>query len=155
KSECGGRLLIDNSNWPGVDLRHALIACAVSAFVFVMISIQALAAEPSIRLSLPVGCKIGGICTIQNYVDRDPGPGAKDYTCGRLVYNGHKGTDFRLPDTSWLKHNIAILAAAPGKVMGTRNDVPDHAPGQYDPSRNKGRECGNGVLIDHGGGWRT
>ena len=147
--------MIDNSKWPEVDLRHALIACAVSAFVFVMISIQALAAEPSIRLSLPVGCKIGGICTIQNYVDRDPGPGAKDYTCGRLVYNGHKGTDFRLPDASWLKHNIAILAAAPGKVMGTRNDVPDHAPGQYDPSRNKGRECGNGVLIDHGGGWRT
>ena len=146
--------MIDKSKWPGTNLRHALVACAAPA-VFVMISVPAFAADPSIRLSLPVGCKIGGICTIQNYVDRDPGPGAKDYTCGRLVYNGHKGTDFRLPDASWLKHNVAVLAAAPGKVMGTRNDVADHAPDQYDPNRNKGRECGNGVLIDHGGGWRT
>jgi len=147
--------LIENSRWPGVDLWHALFACIGATIVFAMIYLPALAAERTIRLSLPVGCKIGGICTIQNYVDRDPGPGARDYTCGRLVYNGHKGTDFRLPDASWLKHNVAVLAAAPGKVMGTRNDIVDHAPGQYDPALNKGRECGNGVLIDHGSGWRT
>ena len=113
------------------------------------------AAEADFRLSLPVGCKIGPVCAIQNYVDRVPGPGARDYTCGRLVYDGHKGTDFRLPDASWLNRNIAVLAAAPGEVVGTRNDVRDHAPGQYDPGKIKGRECGNGVLIDHGGDWRT
>ncbi|MBT4703415.1 MAG: M23 family metallopeptidase, partial [Rhodospirillaceae bacterium] len=107
------------------------------------------------RLSLPVGCKIGTVCSIQNHVDRDPGPGARDYTCGRLVYNGHKGTDIRLPDASWLDRDIPVLAAAPGEVAGTRNNVRDHAPGKYEPDRNKDRECGNGVLIDHGGGWRT
>ena len=113
------------------------------------------ATEPNFRLSLPVDCKFGSVCTIQNYVDRDPGPEARDYTCGRLVYDGHKGTDFRLPDASWLDRNIRVLAAAPGQVIGTRNDVPDHTPGEYDPARSKGRECGNGVLVDHGGGWRT
>jgi len=112
-------------------------------------------AAAEFRLSLPVACEIGTVCTIQNYVDRDPGPGARDYTCGRLVYDGHKGTDFRLPDASWLRRNIAVLAAAPGTVAGIRNDLPDHLPGQYDPDRTKGRECGNGVLIDHGGGWHT
>ena len=48
-----------------------------------------------------------------------------------------------------------MLAAAPGQVVGTRNGVRDHAPGKYEPDRIKNRECGNGVLIDHGGGWRT
>ena len=101
--------MIDKSKGPGANLRHALVACAAPA-VLVMISVPAFASDPNIRLSSPVGCKIGGICTIQNYVDRDPGPGAKDYTCGRLVYNGHKGTDFRLPDASWLKHIAAVLS---------------------------------------------
>ena len=57
-----------------------------------------------------MGWKIVGICTIQSYVDRDLGPGAKDYACSRLVYNGHKGPDFRLPDASWLKHIAAVLS---------------------------------------------
>jgi len=148
-------LLIDSTKWLGANIGYALITYGIAALIIVIIPVRALAAEPSIRLSLPVGCKIGRVCTILNYVDRDPGPSAKDYTCGRLVYNGHKGTDFRLPDAGWLKHNVAILAAAPGTVIGIRNDVDDHAPGQYDPNRNKGRECGNGVLLDHGGGWRT
>ncbi|MDA1098915.1 MAG: M23 family metallopeptidase [Proteobacteria bacterium] len=113
------------------------------------------AAASDFQLSLPLACKIGAVCSIQNYVDRDPGPEARDYTCGRLVYDGHKGTDFRLPDMGWLTRDIAVLAAAPGEVIGTRNDAPDHAPTAYQSDRDKGRECGNGVLIDHGGGWRT
>jgi len=112
-------------------------------------------AAAGLQLSLPVVCQMGTLCTIQNYVDLDPGPGAKDYTCGRLVYNGHKGTDFRLPDSSWLDLNIPVVAAALGQVVGIRNNVRDHLPGKYEPERIKGRECGNGVLIDHGEGWRT
>ncbi len=114
-----------------------------------------MAETPSLSLSLPVDCKIGAVCNIQNYVDHDPGPGARDYTCGRLAYDGHKGTDFRLPDTSWLDRGVRVLAAATGQVAGIRNNVRDHAPGGYEPKRNKNRECGNGVLIDHGGGWQT
>ncbi len=125
---------------------------AVAAF---MTATPGAAAASDIRLSLPVACKIGAVCSIQNYVDRDPGPGARDYTCGRLVYDGHKGTDFRLPHVGWLRRDIPVLAAAPGTVSGARNDVPDHAPGVYQPGRNKGRECGNGVVIEHGGGWQT
>jgi hypothetical protein len=102
-----------------------------------------------------VDCEIGSVCSIQNYVDREPGPSARDYTCGRLVYDGHKGTDFRLPDAGWLARDIPVLASAPGVVLGLRNNVPDHAPGGYDAAWVKGRECGNGVVIDHGGGWQT
>ena len=108
-----------------------------------------------IQLSLPVDCRVGTVCMIQNYVDRDPGSGVQDYSCGRLSYDGHKGTDFRLPDASWLDRGVRVLAAAPGKVLGVRNNVRDHAPGAYDRKKNKGRECGNGVVIDHGDGWQT
>ena len=33
-------------------------------------------------LSFPVACEIGATCFVQNYVDHDSGPGAKDYRCG-------------------------------------------------------------------------
>ena len=61
---------------------------------------QGASSESELRLSLPVAFEIGIACNIQNYVDQDPGPGARDYTCGRLTYDGHKGIDFRLPDVS-------------------------------------------------------
>ena len=32
------------------------------------------------ELVLPVDCVLGATCEIQNYVDRDPGPGARDYS---------------------------------------------------------------------------
>ena len=44
-------------------------------------------AAPS--LSLPLACDIGTACIVQNYVDRDAGPGARDYRCGFLAYDGH------------------------------------------------------------------
>ena len=152
---CGERQLINkwsslvagppSAIYPGIGVALALL----------MICQSGVAAAADFRLSLPVDCEIGTVCTIQNYVDVDPGPSARDYTCGRLVYNGHKGTDFRLPDVSWLDRDIPVLAAAPGQILGVRNNVRDHALGRYDPGGIKGRECGNGVLIDHGGGWRT
>ncbi|MDP3767388.1 MAG: M23 family peptidase, partial [Dehalococcoidia bacterium] len=37
---------------------------------------------PPPELSLPIACTIGRTCELQNHVDRDPGPGARDYRCG-------------------------------------------------------------------------
>jgi len=136
-------------------LWRALVPSISVAVVFFISCRPGIAAASDFRLSLPVDCKIGSVCAIQNYVDREPGPGASDYTCGRLVYDGHKGTDFRLPDASWLDRGVLVLAAAPGKVTGARNDVRDHAAGEYEPDRIKDRECGNGLTVDHGDGWRT
>ena len=148
-------LLIDHLRSPTTALRRVILPSAGVVIVFLMTCGSGKATEAEFRLSLPVACEIGTVCTIQNYVDRDPGSGARDYTCGRLAYDGHKGTDFRLPDASWLKRNIAVLAAAPGTVIAVRNDLRDHMPGHYDPETIKGQECGNGVLIDHGSGWHT
>jgi len=45
------------------------------------------------QLGLPIDCEPGKDCWILRYVDHDPGPGVRDYMCGALTGDGHKGTD--------------------------------------------------------------
>jgi hypothetical protein len=106
-------------------------------------------------LSQPVDCALGETCFIQNYVDADPGPGAADFTCGALSYDGHEGTDFALTSFAAMEAGVAVLAAAPGIVLAARDGMPDTGRDGTDPSILRGRECGNGVVIDHGKGWQT
>ena len=113
------------------------------------------AAEQPPSLSLPLNCGIATPCIVQNHADRDPGPGARDYMCGELSYDGHKGTDFRITDLRKMQEGIAVRASARGKVVGMRNDYPEHGIKGFRPESVKGRECGNGVVLDHGGGWIT
>jgi len=86
-------------------------------------------------------------------VDADPGPGALDYACGAMTYDGHKGVDVRVSDRARLASGIDVLAAAPGKVIGARDGMPDRGAGRA--GTEEGRECGNGVRLEHGGGWVT
>jgi hypothetical protein len=120
-----------------------------------LISLCAAAALPAaagdLTLAQPIDCVLGDTCFIQQYVDHDPGPGATDFTCGPLTYDGHKGTDFGLPSFAAMRAGVDVLAAAPGKVIGTRDTMPD--TGWSDAF--EGKDCGNGVAIDHGDGWQT
>lgn len=120
--------------------------------VFLALALPA-SAQP--QLSLPIDCVPGDTCFIQNYMDRDPGPGARDYTCAGLSYDGHKGTDFGLPSMIRMLEGVAVVAAAPGTVRGTRNDMIDRYYTAEEDARIDGRDCGNGVVIDHGEGWET
>lgn len=106
------------------------------------------------NLIWPVDCALGDDCFIQQYVDRDPGPGALDYTCGSLSYQGHRGTDIRLIDERAMAAGVNVLSASAGVVIGIRDGVPDHAQGRPGAPGVKGRECGNGVLIQRADGWR-
>ncbi|WP_235857732.1 M23 family metallopeptidase [Marimonas lutisalis] len=106
------------------------------------------------RLALPIDCDLGQTCYIQNFVDADPGPGYADFTCNKLSYDGHKGTDFALPSRADMARGVRVHAAAPGRVVGLRDGMADGAF-LADPGSVDGRECGNGVAIDHGDGWRT
>jgi hypothetical protein len=107
------------------------------------------------KLAFPLACQIGRTCEIQHYVNRDPGSGALDYRCGHRTYDKHNGIDIRLLDMAAQRRGVAVLAAAPGRVARLRDGVPDisiRAPGAPPVT---GRECGNGVVIDHGDGWET
>ncbi len=111
-------------------------------------------ATRAIELVTPIGCTIGTDCAIQQYVDRETGPQAVDYLCGTQTYDGHNGTDFRLPDMAAMENGVSVLAAADGEVSRIRDGVPDvvYQPGDADIAD---RECGNGVVIEHGDSWTT
>ena len=108
-----------------------------------------------LRLVQPIDCSLGTDCVIQQYVDHDAGPSASDFRCGPQSYDGHKGTDFRLLDESDLGDEVAVLAAAAGTVTGLRDGMADHLQSWPNAPDITGRECGNGLVIDHGNGWET
>lgn len=111
-------------------------------------------ATHAIELSFPVDCELGDNCFIQNYVDADPSGDYADFTCNKLSYNGHKGTDVAVPTAQDMAAGIAILAAADGTVVGLRDGVPEHLPGE-EMQFPQGQDCGNGVVIQHDDGWQT
>jgi hypothetical protein len=109
----------------------------------------------AIQLGLPLACSPGADCFVMNYVDHDDGPGRRDYQCRHMTYNDHRGTDFALADPSAMASGVAVLAAAPGKVVGVRDGMADIHLREGGAKAVEGRECGNGVTIDHGSGWVT
>lgn len=115
---------------------------------------SALEADP-FRVGLPIECAFGSICSVQNYVDLDPGPGRLDPGCGRLTYDGHDGTDFRVRDFVAMEEGVRVVAAADGVVKATRDGMADVSVRDTGPEAVSGREAGNGVLLDHGEGWET
>ena len=125
------------------------------AFALALAPTAILAQEAPFRLALPIDCTPGEDCVIQNYVDADPGPEAADFTCGPLSYDTHKGTDFRLPTIARQREGVDVLAAAPGVVLGLRDEMPDILQGWDGAPELEGRDCGNGVTISHEGGWET
>lgn len=107
------------------------------------------------RLALPIACVVGQSCEVQNYVDRDPGPGARDYRCAAQTYQAHGGVDIRLLDMAAQRAGVNVLAAAPGRVARLRDGVADISVKAAGAPALNGQDCGNGVVIDHGEGWET
>ena len=112
-------------------------------------------AENRIVLDLPLACELGRSCEIQQYVDHDPSTAARDYQCGTLSYDGHNGTDFRLPTRSAQRAGVNALAAADGVVARVRDGMEDIARAATGAPAVVNRLCGNGVVISHADGWET
>jgi len=108
-----------------------------------------------ITLALPIACDPGTDCWVMNFVDLDPGPGRADYRCNQMSYDGHKGTDIGLANDARIADDVPVLAAAAGTVIGARDGEPDAGAAGMAAARAAGKECGNGVRIDHGDGWAT
>ncbi|WP_264210507.1 M23 family metallopeptidase [Leisingera thetidis] len=126
-----------------------------AAALLTAISLAAPAAAGDFLLQFPLDCTLGEDCHIQQYTDHDPGPGAADFTCGSLSYEGHKGTDIALPYLSGMQAGVTVRAAADGVVLGTRDSMADEYATDGNAARIAGKECGNGVVLRHGGGWET
>ncbi len=136
----------------------ASLCCSLSMMVPLKSS---LAAPP--ELSLPINCTIGIDCWVVNFVDQDPGPNTRDFSCTTHTYDGHKGTDFVLPHLAAMKAGVDVYASASGIVRGIRDGVADSQitkdrtgkVSKTSTEATKGRECGNGLMLDHGDGWET
>jgi hypothetical protein len=131
-----------SARWP----RATFLAAAVAA--------PFAATAQTIELQLPIDCEVGRSCFIQNYVDHDSSAEARDYQCGTLTYDGHNGTDFRLPTLAVQRAGVRVLAAAQGQVSRIRDGVADALQSAQSPNSDD-RACGNGVVIAHAGSWET
>lgn len=107
------------------------------------------------KLRFPLDCAAGKTCFLQQFTDRDSGPGYTDFRCKPRSYDGHKGTDFMLPSLAAMREGVNVVAAAPGVVLGRRDGMADAPQGTPDAPDVSGRECGNGVVLKHPGGWQT
>jgi hypothetical protein len=110
-------------------------------------------AAPS--LSFPVACEFGKTCWIQSFVDIDTSAEVRDFACGSATYDGHNGTDFRVTSAAAAAEGVDVLASADGLVKGVRDGMVDIFATEANKASFANRECGNGVVVDHGGGWET
>jgi len=110
------------------------------------------------QLAFPIDCKLNEDCFIINYVDTNSAQDVhEDFTCGHKTTPQHKGTDIALSNRVNMKAGVNILAALDGKVLRLR-DGQDDAPKteeQYQAIRDTNKDCGNGVILDHGNGLQT
>ncbi|MEM8839427.1 MAG: M23 family metallopeptidase [Pseudomonadota bacterium] len=95
-------------------------------------------------------------CYLQNLIDLDPSQQVLDTFCGGASYDGHKGIDIRVPNLTDMNRGFAVLAIAEGTVVATRDGVADRLVFDAQSlAAVAGRECGNGVVIRHEGGYTS
>ena len=134
-------------------LRHSDRSAVILALSLGLAALPGTVRAQDIVLKQPIACTLGETCYIQHYVDRAPGPEVRDFRCGSASYQGHDGTDFALPTLAAMAAGVDVLAAAPGRVRAVRDGEVD---GAFAAGTSvAGKECGNGVVIEHGGGWQT
>jgi hypothetical protein len=133
---------------------HVVLSLGLAAVLPETVAAQATSVPPP-RLRVPASCEADRTCFVQYYVDRDPSPGARDFRCGTLSYDGHNGTDIRVPTLADQKRGVDVLAAADGQVLRVRDGVPDISVRVGGRERVQGAECGNAVVIAHAGGLET
>ena len=138
--------------WDRIGSLLIMLACVVSTATLWR-TVESRAAEARASFASPVGCRIGSECFVQQYVDLDPTSGTLDPFCEKSTYDGHDGTDIRVLSMVDVERGIPVLAVADGTVLRTRNDAPDKlVRSAEDHQAVSGRECGNGLVVEHAEG---
>lgn len=122
--------------------------------LFTTLTLGGMAQADSLPFDLPVDCP-GNSCNIIHYVDHNPGPDIRDFACGTATYDGHRGTDFAVPDEAAMLDGVAVRSIADGTVVALREGVEDIDYGRLAKNSLEGIECGNGILVDHDDGWQS
>ena len=128
-----------------------------AATLLVIASPAAAQVAPDGGFSKPLKCTLDRDCWIINVPDADASDKkAADHRCGFRTYNGHKGTDFAIRDFRALDSGAEVVAAGPGIVTAARDGAPEYFKQTAATRKLIGRKaCGNGVIIEHNGGWES
>ncbi|EAB6718163.1 M23 family peptidase [Salmonella enterica subsp. enterica] len=104
-------------------------------------------------LGSPAACELGQDCFVQQFPDMLAGAGDQDPFCGVATYDGHDGTDLRLRSMADVARGVDVVAVADGTVLRTRDGVADRlVQSEADRAAVANLECGNGLVVDLGGG---
>jgi len=112
-------------------------------------------AAATISIGSPLDCDYGKNCFIQNYMDMNTLPGPLDYKCNHASFDTLNGTDIRIIDYVQMHRGVKVLAVASGTVTAIRNTEDDFLFKDFGANMIKNKECGNGVVIDHGNGYES
>jgi murein DD-endopeptidase MepM/ murein hydrolase activator NlpD len=86
---------------------------------------------------------------ISNYVDEDTGTtGIKDWHCGSITYDGHRGTDIATVPYPFYKMNnnqVEVVAAAPGTII-------NKVDGNFDRNCAMNSSTANYIVVQHADG---
>ena len=131
-------------------------APAAMAIVLAVAALQAITAKAEPRLpelTLPLDCNLGIDCFVQQMPDIDPGPTAMDPLCGEATYDGHDGWDFRVRSMLDVASGVPVIGIADGRILRIRDGVADRIVLDGEEAEGlQGKECGNGVVMEHEGG---
>ena len=137
------------------------MTAAVSLALASVLTGMALSARAQVApdggFSKPLACTLDQDCWVINVPDAD-GSDAKvqDHRCGMRTYNGHKGTDFAVRDFRAVDDGADVIAAGPGLVTAARDGTNEYYRQTPETRKLIGRKaCGNGVIIEHSGGWES
>jgi murein DD-endopeptidase MepM/ murein hydrolase activator NlpD len=129
--------------------------CAVLLAVGGQAVLPAASVAADLDLSMPIACIPGQSCWIMHYpdLDKSKGKGFRDYRCGSMTYDTHKGTDFAIEGLAAMTRGVPVLAAAAGTVRVTREGMDDVNVRTIGLDAVRGKACGNAAIINHPGGW--
>jgi hypothetical protein len=153
QSDKARAMLVELGRWD--ILAHLYRLGVVICLVLVCVELLSKPAEADPRgsLGLPVSCILGTECFVQQMPDIDPSAGVLDPFCGHATYQGHDGWDIRLRSLDDIANDVPVLAVADGRVARQRDGIADQIYGDAeDKARVADKECGNGLLIEHGSG---
>lgn len=102
-------------------------------------------------LGLP-DCVLAQDCFVQQMPDISPDAEVLDPLCGKASYFGHHGWDIRLRSLKDIGR-ASVVSVAEGTVVRVRDGVPDRIFDRFqDKELLGGKECGNGVVVEHADG---